>query len=110
MFAKPLNKEQQRLLARFVAKVVEYLEAHIDYDKDEYYKILPRDKEGLCLTVSLFVGLPTGGWCRKDFHFSLQECLVDNDARAEILVETGLSQALFRFRKRPIHKFISEAD
>jgi hypothetical protein len=93
-----------------VARVVEYLEANIDYDKDEYYVISPRTKHGDALQVSLYVADVSEGLFRGDWSFSLDECLIDNDARAEIFVETGLSQALFRFRKRPIHKFVSEAD
>lgn len=96
-----LTDEYRKLLGRFVAKLVEYLEANIAYDKNEYYEIHPRYLGGHAVRVSLFVvGLK--GLYRLDVAFAMEECVSEDEARAEIQIKVMLEKALYGLRKRPL--------
>jgi hypothetical protein len=93
--------EYRKRLSRFVAKLVEYLEANIDYDNGESYGIHPRSLDGHAVIVRLFV-FGAKGTHRLDVAFVMEECVSEDEARAEILIKVMLEKALYGLRKRPL--------
>jgi len=96
-----LTDEYRKLLARFVAKLVEYLETNIDYENGESYGIHPRSLDGHAVIVRLFV-FGAKGAHRLDVAFAMEDCVSEDEARAEIQIKVMLEKALYGLRKRPL--------
>ncbi len=100
-----LTDEHRKMLGRFVAMLVEYLEANIDYENGESYEIHPRYFGGHAVNVRftlLLFDIGTKGAYRLDVAFPMEECLSEGETRAEIRIKGMLEKALYRLRKRPL--------
>jgi hypothetical protein len=96
-----LTDEHRKMLGRFVARVVEFLEAEIDYSGGESYGIHPRSLGGHAVTVRLFVFDTRGMYC-LDVAFAMEECVSEDGSRADSLIDVMLKKALYGLRKRPL--------
>lgn len=99
--AYKLTDEYRKLLAQFVAKLVECVEANIDYEKGENYEIHPRSLGGYAVTVSFYIA-DVKGLFRLDVAFAMEECVSGDETRAEIIIKAMLEKALCDLRKRPL--------
>jgi hypothetical protein len=96
-----LTDEHRKMLGRFVARVVEFLEVEIDYSGGESYEIHPRYLDGLAVKVSLRLLHSDGNVYRLDIFFGMEPC-TENEHRMESLIRYTLTKALHDFRKRPL--------
>ncbi len=96
-----LTDEYRKLLSQFIAKLVGYLEANIDYENGENYEIHPRSLGGHAVTVSFYIG-DVRGLFRLDVAFAMEECVSEDGSRADILIDVMLKKALYGLRKRPL--------
>jgi hypothetical protein len=103
-----LSDEHRKMLGRFVARVVEFLEAEIDYPRGEFYVIYPRSLQGLAVKVSLGLLEFNGNLRRLDTFFDMEPC-TENEHRMESLIRDTLTKTLHDFRKRPLPKPEGEA-
>jgi hypothetical protein len=98
-----LTDEHRKMLGRFVARVVEFLEVEIDYSGGESYEIHPRCLLGMAVQVTLRLAASDGNVYKLDTSFDMEHC-TSNEHRMELFIRTTLTEALRRFRKRPLPK------
>jgi hypothetical protein len=96
-----LTNKYRKLLGQFIAKLVGYLEANIDYENGEDYEIHPRSLGGHAVNVRLFVS-DVRGLFHLDVAFAMEECVSEDESRAEIIIKAFLEKALYGLRKRPL--------